>query len=125
VFSGYLAGDDYVGALAALDLKLFLVPGSDGSCRAVREALSMGVPVIAARRGMLPELVQHDETGLVIEDDPETLASAILSLLSAPERRRGMGAQARRVAEERFSFRRYAESIAEIYREALATDPTR
>ena len=85
----------------------------------------MGVPVIAARRGMLPELVQHDETGLVIEDDPETLASAILSLLSAPERRRGMGAQARRVAEERFSFRRYAESIAEIYREALATDPTR
>lgn len=116
IFSGYLKGDDYVGVLKALDLKLFLVPGSDGTCRAVREALSMGAPVVAARRGMLPEIVRDGVTGRVIDDTPETLAATILELLGDRELRERLGRQAREDAEQRFAFRAYARQVAAIYR---------
>lgn len=120
LFSGYLADDDYVGVLKAMDLKLFLVPGSDGTCRAVREALSMGRPVLAAKRGMLPEIVRHGVTGRVIEDSAELLATNILELLSDRDALKQLGAQARQDALERFSFRSYAQKLAEIYQACRA-----
>lgn len=120
-FAGYVSGDDYVGVLKALDLKVFLVPGSDGTCRAVREALSMGVPVVAARRGMLPEIVRDGHDGRVIDDEPETLAATILELLDDTERRRQMSAQARQRAVEEGSFRAYSARLGGLYEELCAT----
>jgi glycosyltransferase involved in cell wall biosynthesis len=119
VFSGYQAGEDYVATLACMDAKVFLVPGSDGSCRAVREALSMGVPVIAARRGILPELVRDGETGLVVEDDPESLARAIELLSGDRERLRAFSRSAREDALARFSFETFARAVALVYASAL------
>jgi len=119
LFPGYHMGDDYVRTLASMDAKVFLVPGTDGSCRAAREAMAMGVPVISSRRGMLPELVADGERGLVVDDTPEKLADAILALARDPERRRAMGQRARRYALEHFSIERQAELVGGIYRELL------
>ena len=57
LFPGYLYGDQYPPALRSLDAFLFLVPGSDGTCRAVREAFATGLPVVSTDLGILPELV--------------------------------------------------------------------
>ncbi|HVY60575.1 MAG TPA: glycosyltransferase family 4 protein, partial [Planctomycetota bacterium] len=119
-FPGYLEGEDYVAALAALDVKVFLVPGSDGSCRAVREALAMGRPVIAARRGMLPEIVKDGETGLVVEDEPAPLAEAIGALARDDARRRAMSARAREDARRRFSIEAAAREVKRAYEATLA-----
>jgi glycosyltransferase involved in cell wall biosynthesis len=119
-FPGYLEGEDYVAALAALDAKVFLVPGSDGSCRAVREALAMGRPVIAARRGMLPEIVKDGETGLVIEDEPAPLAAAIRALALDEARRRAMSERAREDARRRFSIEAAAAEVKRVYEATLA-----
>jgi glycosyltransferase involved in cell wall biosynthesis len=118
--AGYLSGDQYVGALKALDAAVFLVPGSDGTCRAVREELAMGLPVIAARRGMLPELVRHGQTGLVVEDTPEGLAAALAELARDPLRRAAMSQAAREDARARFSLKGHAQALARIYREVLS-----
>jgi glycosyltransferase involved in cell wall biosynthesis len=118
-FPGYLAGDDFTAALAALDLKVFLVPGSDGSCRAVREALAMGIPVVAARRGMLGEIVQDGRTGRVIDDSPEVLAQAIVDLSDAAVRA-PLAHAARIDALERFSTERLQRSLKVAYESALA-----
>jgi glycosyltransferase involved in cell wall biosynthesis len=117
VFPGYQTGDDYVRTLASMDAKVYLVPGTDGSCRAVREAMAMGVPVIAARRGMLPELVAHGERGLVIDDTPGNLAKAIVAMAREPQRRAEMAQRARRYALEHFSLERQAEEVGRRYRE--------
>lgn len=117
VFSGYQAGEDYVATLACMDAKIFLVPGSDGSCRAVREALSMGVPVIAARRGILPELVKDGETGRIVEDEPEPLARAIEEMANDRVRLRGLAEAARKDAVLRFSLETYARTLVAIYEE--------
>lgn len=120
VFSGYQAGEDYVATLAAMDAKVFLVPGSDGTCRAVREALAMGVPVIAARRGILPELVRAGETGLIVEDEPAELARAIGELAKDPARRATLSASARRDAVERFSLGTFGREVVKLYHQILA-----
>jgi len=120
-FSGYVEGDDYVGLLKTFDVKVFLVPGSDGSCRAVREAMAMGKPVIASRRGMLPELVEDGVMGLVVSETPEELASAAELLWKDAELRRGMGEKARSRAVEQFCPDRQAEAVEKIYKRCLST----
>ncbi|HUU68767.1 MAG TPA: glycosyltransferase family 4 protein [Planctomycetota bacterium] len=117
-FPGYLTGDDYAGCLHALDAKVFLVPGSDGSCRAVREAMAMGLPVITADRGMLPEIVRDGVTGTIIRDTPESLAKAIIELHD-PVLRARMAAAARDRAREEFDLRRQAGQVERIYERLL------
>ncbi len=116
---GYQTGDDFVRTIASMDVKVFLVPGTDGSCRAVREAMAMGVPIIASKRGMLPELVGDGERGLVIDDTPENLANAIIALAHDRERRITFGQHARQFAMERFSLDRQADIVGGIYRELM------
>lgn len=118
IFTGYMK-EDYAETLACLNLKIFLVPGSDGSCRAVREAMAMGKPVIAARRGMLPELVEHEQQGLIIDDSAENIAGAILSMVEHPNKRDAMGRSARLKARERFDIRTQAAEILSVYKTLL------
>lgn len=119
IFTGIQRGDDYVGLLKSFDVKVFLFPGSEGSSRAVREAMSMGLPVIAARRGMLPEIVEDGRTGLVIEDTPGNLAATLLDLAKNPEKRARMGREAAAAARRRFALDRLAGAYEEIYRNLL------
>ncbi|HZL70868.1 MAG TPA: glycosyltransferase family 4 protein [Planctomycetota bacterium] len=117
-FTGYL-GKDYLATVAAFDALLFLVPGSDGTCRALREAMAMGKPVIGARRGMIPELVDDGRSGLVIDDTPENIALAIERLAASRDERREMGKSARARAVEGFDIRRQADAVIASYEETL------
>ena len=119
VFTGYRAGDEYVATLAALSVKVFLWPGSDGSCRAVREAFAMGVPVIAARVGMLPEIVEDGVNGLLVPHDPEALAFAVRRLALGLEERDQMSVAARNAARERFDLARQVAVVEEVYQGLL------
>ncbi len=118
VFAGYRK-DDYREALACIDFKVFLVPGSDGTCRAVREAMAMGKPVVAARRGMLPEIVEHGRTGLIVTDTPRELGEAILKLAINPGLRQAMGEEAKRKALREFRLDHQADRIIELYSSLL------
>ncbi len=122
VFAGYRAAD-FVDVLASIDFKIFLVPGSDGSCRAVREAMALGKPVIAARRGLLPELVAHEKTGLVVDDTPENLAEAIVRMATDAKQRERMGRAARLEAVARFSPKVQAGAIEEFYGRVVRMGP--
>ena len=102
-FAGYLRGRDYATSLAALDAQLFLVPGSDATCRALREGMALGVPSVATRRGMLPELVVDGETGLLVDEDAQAWADALTRLARDPEATAAMGRAARARADAHFS----------------------
>jgi glycosyltransferase involved in cell wall biosynthesis len=115
VFTGYhLHG--YPELLAALDVKVFLVPGTDGSCRAVREAMAMGKPVIVSNRGMLPEIVEDGVSGLVVDDTPENLAYAISALLQDSTVRKKMGEAARKRMSEDYNSTIQNEKIENVYK---------
>ncbi|MDH3974405.1 MAG: glycosyltransferase family 4 protein [Deltaproteobacteria bacterium] len=114
ILAGYRK-DDYMDVLALFDMKVFLVPGSDGSCRALRELMAMGKPAIAAKRGMLPEIVDDGADGYIIDDTPENLRDAILKLAGNEEGRLKMGEKARLKANSLFSLSKQGEKVEEYY----------
>ena len=118
-FSGYQRGDEYVRTLNTFDAKIFLMPGSDGTCRAVLEALCMGKPVIAARRGILPDLIEDGSTGLIIDDSPTNIAKAIRTMAADRQHCRQMGGRAQQTARKRFSLSTQAKKILTIYEHSV------
>lgn len=73
--------------------------------RALLEAQASGVPVIASRTGGIPDVVEHERTGLLVPPgDAEHLAEAIERLAADAETRRRLAAAARQRVLERFSW---------------------
>jgi glycosyltransferase involved in cell wall biosynthesis len=110
---------DYLDTLACMDIFVFLMAGSDGTARALREAMAMGKPVIVANRGMLPELVDDGVSGLVVNDTPEELARAVLHLLHHPEKREALGKAAYQKAHRDFRLDRQVEAVENFYQEMI------
>jgi glycosyltransferase involved in cell wall biosynthesis len=119
VFAGYRAGD-YADVLRSIDVFTFLVPGSDGSCRALLEAAACGIPAVTTRRGALAEIVVDGETGLLVDETATSLAAGWEVLLGDPSRRAAMGAAASKRAEHCFAPERFAEIALRLYDEALS-----
>lgn len=120
LFVGY-RDRDLPAVLDALDVFVLMGAGSDESCRAALEAMAAARPVVARRVGALAETVAHGSTGLLLDDDaPESLATALRSLVGNPERARALGDAGRRRAEDDFSPERHASDVVSIYRQVLA-----
>ncbi len=119
VHTGYRTGD-YVETVSCMDFNIFLMPGTDGSCRAVREVMAMGKPVIAADRGMLSTIVDHNVTGFVIDDTPENLAAATVKLANDIELRKKMADASLKKAQDVFSQESMAEKVERVYEELLS-----
>jgi len=111
---GYLAGDDYPAALCALDACLYLVPGSDGTCRALREQMACALAPVVTPRPPLPEIVADGEAGLVVEESSAGLERGLLQLLD-PARRAALRAGARAAALQRFDVQRQAALVTAFY----------
>ena len=112
--------NDLPETYAAMDVTLLLVPGSDGTCRAMLEAMACGRPVIGSHVGAMADTIEHGETGwLVPLGDRNALAEALIEALGNPARLREMGAKARAEIEARYTFRQQALATQEVYREAL------
>ena len=118
VLPGYRI-DDYDDTLACMDVFSLLMPGFDGTARAVREAMALAIPCVVSDFGMLPEIVPHDQAGLVVPIDAEALSDAWLQLVRDTERRRRMGETARRLAVERFRIEDVGPCLAAFYEQLL------
>jgi len=100
---------------------LLLAPAvEEGHGRTLVEAMTAGVPVVAAASGGHLEIIAPERTGvLVAPDDPEALAQAALALLAAPGRARALADAARASAQASFSVAAHAKAVAEVYRSLL------
>lgn len=112
---------DYVGAVSRGEVA-DLVGRSAGLLMPLRwdepfglvvvESLAVGTPVVAWRRGAMPELVRDEVTGFLVDD----VAGAARAVLGVEE----IARQAcRREAELRFSHLTMAQGYVEAYRRAL------
>lgn len=97
------------------------VPGRGGGAGAALEAMAAGLPVVAAGRPELAEIVEDGETGYLIPPgDKAALARRTRLLLDDPELARRMGEAGRRRAAEKFSVARLVEQCARLYEDREA-----
>lgn len=89
---------------------------SEGLSNSLLESMASGVPVVAARVGGNPEIVEHDVSGLLVPTrDSAALADAIGTLLQDPQLAARMGEAGRRRVAELFSMERSLGEVERFY----------
>ena len=84
------------------------------------EAFACGVPVIASRTGVAPEIVRDGQLGLhFTAGDPADLAAKVRYAWEHPAEMLEMGRRARREFETRYTLEQNYEILMAIYRKAL------
>lgn len=78
------------------------------------EAMTVGLPVVGLATTELATVVRDGESGF-IDTDVERLAACMQRLLDEPETARQLGAQARRVARERFGIGRFVDDWLQAF----------
>lgn len=87
------------------------------------EAALAEKPVIACDAGGAPEVIEHNETGLLVPPPPDNvtaLADAIFTLLDNRAAANAMGHRGRELALERFAWPRYIAQLRNIYDRVIA-----
>ena len=112
-YRGVVSGQERLRALGAAKGLLHLIGFDEPFGLSVVEAMACGTPVIAYRRGSMPELIDHGVTGFLVDNFDEAVA--------AIERLDEIDRQAcRRAVEERFTVDRMADEYLTLYERVLA-----
>jgi len=85
----------------------------------LNDYLAVGRPIVATNVGDLTAFFSDHPVGLVVPDEPETLAEGVLTLLDSPQMAQTMGDLGRRLAETDFSWDALARELAVFYRQVL------
>lgn len=109
-----VAGDEKRHLIARAQAMLFPIQWAEPFGLAIVEAMASGTPVVALRRGAMPELVEPGLTGFLADGPDELVEGVERAHEIDPER---CAAHAR----DRFSPARMAEGYEAVYRESLPT----
>jgi len=92
----------------------------DTSPGTVGESQSVGLPVISNNLDGVPDMIEHDRNGLLVErGNIPQLAKTILELLNDRERQVGMGKAAKQYALENYHVKAVTDKMIRIYHEVI------
>lgn len=111
-YRGVLGGGDRTHALGSARAMLHLIGFDEPFGLSVVEAMACGTPVIAYRRGSMPELIVDGVTGFLVD----TLEEAVAAVERVDEIDR---AACRAHVEQHFTVGRMADRYLELYRQLL------
>lgn len=95
---------DIPAVMKAIDL-LVLPSVVEGFGYVLVEAMAAGKPIVATNVSSIPEIVLHNETGILVDvHDPDGLAAAVADVLSRADRGRAMGQRGRDVMLRKFTL---------------------
>ena len=82
----------------------------------IAEAMAHGKPVVTARVGGIPELVQDHEAGYLVErGDTETMSNRVLTLLNDALLRERIGNKGKHIARQKFDLRNNVAKLIASY----------
>jgi phosphatidyl-myo-inositol alpha-mannosyltransferase len=114
---GFLSQEDLTAEL--LGAKALVAPslGGESFGMVLTRAFACATPVVASDISGYRDVMTAETGVLVPPGDPRALAAAVGDLLEDEPRRERLGASARRLAQERYSWDDIGRRLAEIYRE--------
>jgi glycosyltransferase involved in cell wall biosynthesis len=81
----------------------------------------MGRPVVGSQVGGLPEIVDHQQTGILVPpDNSNALAEAIISLLQSPQIVARMSQAAHVKIQREFGWDQYVDAYDALYRKLIS-----
>ncbi len=100
---------------------VFVMPSlQEGLGLSVMEAQAMGLPVVASRVGGLPDLIEHNRTGVLVEpQNSQTLACAITTVLENPAKAWDMGRSARIFIEKHYGAHQMVQKTTQLYESVI------
>lgn len=106
------------------DCDLFIMPSEkEGFGIVFLEAMAYAKPVIGGAHGGTPSVIKDGESGLLVNRaDIDQISSAVLQLLGDVGRREELGRAGHRRLMERFTFERFEENLAAVFRSCLGGD---
>ncbi|MCC7054572.1 MAG: glycosyltransferase [Gemmatimonadaceae bacterium] len=88
----------------------------DGLPTVLLESMALGTPVVSTDIVGIPEVVRHDDTGLLVpERDPAALADALQALLQSPALQLRLARHARALIEREFDVRRNTRQLRALF----------
>jgi len=115
---GYVYGDDLAQAYASADVFAF-TGANETFGQVVQEAMASGIPSIVVNEGGVPDLVEHNTTGLICEATQEAFVEKITMLRDNPALLKWMGHNALDIAKQR-PWHAVLSQLEDHYREAIA-----
>jgi len=113
--AGFLHGEELAAAYASSDV--FVMPSRTETLGlVVLEAMSSALPVVAARAGGIPDMIQHGVNGFLFDTEAQAIA-AVGELLESSQKRRAIGDAARAHAAQ-VSWNAATLQLAEHYKQA-------
>ena len=102
---------------------IFVHPAyAEGFGIVVAEAMHAGKPIIVSNAGALPELIENEKSGLVVDPyDPEQWTEAILRIIEDKEFAQNLAQNAKFTSETKFSVDNYTKQYEQLY-ESLIFD---
>jgi len=100
---------------------IFVLPSiSEGFPLVVLEAMACGLPVVATRVGVLPEIIEDGTNGFVVDaKSPYEIADKLLTIMQSDELYEKMSVNGKKIVEK-FSWNNITEIIEGVYREIIA-----
>ena len=107
---------DLPAVMSALDVGLYAPLESDGMSRVLFEYLAAGRPIVAARTGVVPEVLADGQQALLVPaGDAPALAEALARLIDDPALAARLGEAARRRLVDHYSGAKVAEALEAQY----------
>jgi glycosyltransferase involved in cell wall biosynthesis len=111
--------DDIPAILQALDL-LVVNSASEACSLVILEAMASGTPVLATSTGGTPEIIKHQENGLLVRfGDSDGLLRELMAILNDRDARVRLGSHGRRDAHAQYSISRFMAEMHSFYRAVL------
>ncbi len=93
----------------------------EGLCTSLLDALLMEVPVVATRTGGVPEIIEDNVTGLLVEvRNPHALAEGILRLIREPALSQKFAKAGRERVLTRYTTQQMVRGTVAVYEQVLA-----
>jgi len=98
----------------------------EGLGTAILDALALGIPVVAANSGGIPEIIRDGQTGRLVEAaNPQALAKGIIEMLTNVEQAGAMARRGQADVKAKFSIDAMVESNLAVYNRLLTSDSCR
>lgn len=121
-FTGELDRHDLPAFYGSLDV--FAIPSSQEGFGIVGiEAMACGVPVVSTRCGGPEDYVQDGVTGILVDDNSEAMAQALLELTADRDRRAALATEARHLAAGRYAPDGFRHALAEHWHAVWGETP--